>query len=141
MESMFAYCLELTDVNLSGFVTSKVTNMSNMFACCNVLPKLDVTMFDTSKVTNMREMFALCNYLETLDLSSFNTSKVTNTYHMFYGSDFLKTIYVGNGWNMSSVTDSTEMFLNALRLQGKISYNPSYLDKTYATVDYYLTKK
>ena len=57
--------------------------MTYMFYCCNNLTNLDVSHFDTSKVTNMSSMFVYCNELPSLDLSSFDTSKLISRTNMF----------------------------------------------------------
>lgn len=50
----------LVKADLSGWDTSKVTDMSFMFRHCESLTALDVSNFDTSKVTNMSCMFDGC---------------------------------------------------------------------------------
>lgn len=80
---LFCRCSSLRSLDLSGFDTSKVTDMSIMFASCASLTHLDLSGFDTSKVTSMELMFANCTSLTSLDLSSFDTSKVTTMKDMF----------------------------------------------------------
>ena len=48
-----------------------------MFDGCSRLSSLDVSGFDTSGVTDMTNMFNACTRLTGLDLSGFDTSKVT----------------------------------------------------------------
>ncbi len=52
--------------------------MTRMFYCCRILTQLDVSNFDTSNVTNMSSMFFGCANLSQLDVSNFDTSNVTN---------------------------------------------------------------
>ena len=79
MQSMFYNCSKLTSLDVSGFDTSRVTNMSSMFFGCSKLTSLDVTGLDTSKVTNMYQMFRGCSSLTSLTLpESFDTSSVTD---------------------------------------------------------------
>jgi len=77
-----------------------------------------------------------CNSLTELYLSSFDTSKVTNTGYMFEQARNLKTIYVSNIWNLSNVTDSTNMFMHSSSLVGEsgTKFTYSYTDKTYARI-------
>ena len=82
---MFRTCSALTNIDLSGFDTSNVTNMNYMFQSCNVLETVDLSNFDTSKVTNMRSMFYMCRNLKKLDISNFDTSKATD-FSYFFGS-------------------------------------------------------
>ena len=118
--------------------TSEVTNMAWMFGYCERLTSLDLSHFNTSKVTNMGEMFDHCMSLTSLDLSSFNTSKVTEMDYMFADCINLRTLYVGNAWSTSAVTNSTDMFYNCASLVGGrgTTYNDSNpKDKTYAHID------
>ncbi len=68
-------------VDLSGFQTGNVTDMSGMF-CLPEVMALDVSGFDTSKVTAMKDMFDLPE-VTALDVSALNTSKVTDMSGMF----------------------------------------------------------
>ena len=89
----------LTKIDLSGWDTSNVTDMSGMFKDCSSLTNLDVSGFDTSKVTGMSSMFQNCHSLTSLDVSSFDTSKVNSYYSfasMFYGCSSLKTLDLSN---------------------------------------------
>ena len=137
MYGMFYECGSLRSLDLSSFNTSKVTNMACMFESCNNLSNLDLSSFNTSKVTSMGYMFECCDGLRSLDLSSFNTSQVTNMSSMFSNIINLQTIYVGNGWSTAAVTYSDDMFYNCTSLVGGqgTTYNPSYIDKTYAHID------
>ena len=82
MSSMF-FGSKFTQINLDGVDTSNVTNMSFMFAECSELTSLDVSGFDTSKVTNMDNMFYACYKLTGLDISGFDTKNVTSMAGMF----------------------------------------------------------
>ncbi len=109
MSSMFSGCEGLTSLDVDGFDTSNVTNMSFMFADCSGLTSLDVTGFDTSKVTNMLFMFADCSGLTSLDVTGFDTSKVTNMSFMFTRCSDLTSLDVSK-FNTSNVTDMRSMF-------------------------------
>ena len=89
----------LTTIDLSGWDTSKVTDMGEMFQNCSSLTSLDVSGFDTSSVTSMGSMFKNCSSLTSLDVSSFNTSKVnsyTSFVNMFSGCNSLKSLDLSN---------------------------------------------
>lgn len=64
--------------------------MARIFRGCKLLTNLDISNFDTSKVTNMSGMFNGCGSLTNLDLSNFNTSNVTDMSNMFYNSGSLR---------------------------------------------------
>ena len=109
MQYMFAYCYNLSSVDLSDLDTSKVTNMANMFCDCDSLSSVDVSGFDTSNVTDMSCMFYSCNNLSSVDLSSFDTGNVTNMDVMFMYCERLSSVDV-SGFDTSNVTDMSYMF-------------------------------
>ena len=108
MKNMFFICLNLLSLDVSGWDTSNVTDMSYMFSNCS-LATLDLSGWDTSNVTNMRRMFIDCRSLATLDVSGWNTSKVTDMHYMFYACLNLLSLDV-SGWDTSNVTDMNNMF-------------------------------
>ena len=109
MEYMFYNCSSLTSLDLSNFNTSNVTNMQSMFSGCSSLTSLDLSAFNTSKVTDMYCMFQNCSSLTSLDLSSFDTSKVTKMQGMFGGCSSLTSLDLSN-FNTSNVTSMSAMF-------------------------------
>ncbi|WP_027727938.1 BspA family leucine-rich repeat surface protein [Treponema sp. C6A8] len=114
---------------------------SSMFDGCPNYETIDLSGFDTSRVTNMSEMFANCKKLTELDLSDFDTSKVTNMSKMFYmpgeSNTALTKITVSSGFVTTAVTASDEMFAYCALLIGGsgTTYNSSVIDKTYAHID------
>lgn len=122
-------------LDVSHFNTSKVTNMNYMFSFVGT-DKLDLTNFDTSNVESMNYMFSN-NRFESIDISSFNTSKVTSMKNMFSGNLFLNNIFVSNKFDISNVTESTDMFKDVSNLVGGsgTKYDSNYIDKTYARID------
>jgi len=105
---MFSYCQKLTNLNLSNFNTSDVTNMEGMFYYCPKLVSLDLSSFDTSSVTNMSYMFSDCELLATLDVSSFNTNNVTSINGMFLSCCSLVSLDLSS-FDMSKVTNANTM--------------------------------
>jgi len=138
MSSMFSACSKLTGLDLSHFDTSKVKYMTSMFNGCSGLSSLDLSSFNTSNVTGMSYMFYGCSGLTSLDLSTFNTAKVTRMDYMFYGCSGLTTIYVGGEWSTILVSISESMFYGCTKLKGMngTSYSSSYVDGTYARIDW-----
>ena len=137
MDHMFTYCSNLTSLDLAGFNTANVTSMVGLFMHCYQLADIDLGSFNTAKVSDMQLMFYSCSKLKVLDLSSFNTSAVTATKWMFDGCSELTTIVVGDGWNVSNVTNSVEMFSRCPKLVGGAGtiYDADHVDKEYAHVD------
>ncbi len=136
MDYMFNGCSSLTSVDLSNFNPS-CCSMSWMFSGCSSLVSLDLSSFDTSLVTNMNNMFAQCTNLTCLDLSSFITSRVTDMFRMFFVCVNLKTIFVGEGWTTSAVTNSEGMFSSCRSLVGGAgtTFDPDHVDAAYAHID------
>ncbi len=117
MSRMFAYYAykrtyssPVTDLDLSGFRTLNVENMSGMFDSMAYVQNLDISSFRTSNVTDMSRMFAQCVNLRTLNgVGGFDTGNVTNMSHMFAGCKSLKGIEVSD-FDTSSVTNMNGMF-------------------------------
>uniref|UniRef100_UPI0027E2EADE BspA family leucine-rich repeat surface protein n=3 Tax=Prevotella sp. TaxID=59823 RepID=UPI0027E2EADE len=107
---MFAYCSQLSSLNLSNFNTTNVKNMSCMFYSCKNLSSLNLyESFNTANVTDMSYMFAYCSQLSSLNLSNFNTTKVKNMYSMFYYCSQLSSLDLSN-FNTANVKNMSYMF-------------------------------
>ena len=119
MNSLFTGCYSLTKLNLPyNFVTQSVTDISHMFDGCTNLNSIQgLDKFNTSSVTDMSYMFRWDYEMKDLNLSNFVTSKVTNMKEMFNkgsGNSFEKLDL--QKFNMSNVTDTTDMFANNNKL-------------------------
>ena len=143
MSNLFFDTYKLTNIDVSGFDTSNVTDMSGMFKYCSIT-SIDVSRFNTTKVTDMSSMFEGCDDLTSLDLSSFDTSNVKDMSEMFsyvYSILILKkgivTIYVSDRWNTNAVTKSSDMFKGVVNLVGGngTTYDSNKVDKEYARID------
>lgn len=115
MQDMFLGCWNLNAIDLTGFNTSNVCNMSSMFGS-TPMQQLDVSMFETSNVTNMAGMFANCENLQYLDLSSFDTAKVDSMSSMF-GNCYALTHIDLSSFNTRNVTDMNGLFYRCRSLQ------------------------
>ena len=113
MSSMFEGCSGLTTLNLANLKAGSVTDMSNMLKDCTSLTSLTLTGFETNSTTsvNMAGLFENCSSLPALNLSAFNTSKAISMARMFKGCASLTTANF-NLTNVStaSVTDISSMF-------------------------------
>ncbi|VTU69944.1 hypothetical protein [Lactobacillus sp. CBA3605] [Leuconostoc pseudomesenteroides] len=87
MYRMFFRTPELTNLTLTNFKTTNVTDMSAMFYRLSVysggVTSLDLSNWDVTKVTDFTSMFEEAHYLRTLDMSNWNTSNATvsNMFH------------------------------------------------------------
>ena len=109
MSSMFSYCTQLEDLNLSGWDTSQVQDMGAMFIRCSQLKDLNLSGWNTSQVQDMSFMFLECSQLKDLNLSGWNTSQVQDMSLMFRNCSQLKELDL-SGWNTSQVQDMLWMF-------------------------------
>lgn len=131
--------MQLTSIDISLLDTSECTSMQATFDILDAKTggyvNLDVSHFDTSNVTNMRDMFN-ATQVQTLDLSSFDTSNVIDMAGMFKDC-MAETIYASALFDTSSVTNSTDMFLDATHIVGgnQTTYSSSHIDKEYARID------
>ncbi len=105
MSDMFYSCRSLTNLDVSGFDTGSVTNMSGIFSACSGLESLDVSGCDTGMVTDMRDMFWCCSGLKRLDLSGFDTGMVTDMNRMFFGCESLTNLDVSGFDCLSASSD------------------------------------
>lgn len=145
MNGMFEGCSGLDTLDLSHFNTRYVrkSGFNYMFNGCSSLSSLDVSNFTTDKPSMQLDgLFKGCSSLQTLDLSSFNTGLANSATDMFDGCSALRTIYVSDLFRFKNGVSSSNMFRNCHLLKGAISFEPSTIDKTYASYVWgYLTKK
>ena len=87
---------ESTNLDLSKFNTSEITNMSFMFCNCKNLKSLNISNFNTSNVIRMECMFWNCENLKELDISSFYIDNTKILDNMFWNCRSLKTLKVSS---------------------------------------------
>ncbi len=117
IRGMFSGCSSLASLDLSGFDTSGVVDMSFMFSGCSSLASLDLSGFDTANVKDMVGMFRDCSKLEKINLSSFNTANVKggSDYYdggmsfMFYNCSSLTSLDLST-FDTTNVTSTYNMF-------------------------------
>lgn len=116
--------------------TSQVEDMIQMFYKCSRLGELDLTAFNTGRVRDMSYMFYDCDYLNHLDLSTFDTKNAYMT-DIFSGCSNLSTIKVSQAFQVNQTPADIPLFANCERLVGEkgTSYDPNYVDKSYARID------
>ena len=104
---MFYVCSSLTSLELSNFVTSQVTSMTEMFYCCSSLTTLNLSNFNTSQVTKMDNMFYNCIHLEYINLENFDESKLgdgeNNYRNMFYNIPENAVICINENRTMNKI--------------------------------------
>lgn len=113
---MFHNCERLKEIDLNNFSTSNVTDMSSMFEYCKALAQLDLSNFNTSRVVNMCNMFSGCSNLTMLNLSNFNTNNVITMAYMFFDCKALTSIYISDEWNINNVHSTGTAFIGCRSL-------------------------
>ena len=96
--------------NLTGWDTSKITDMSYMFASCSVAG-LDLSRWDMSSCTNINGMFSGTTNLFSIDLSAWDTSSIEDMGSVFSSSS-VTDVDLSN-WDTSSAVDMSWMFANS----------------------------
>ena len=80
-----------------------------MFSDCSSLTSLDLSGFDTSKVTDMNHMFTNCFKLTSLDVSNFTFVEGGNFYDVFWSVGY--SIYAETGEKVVVTVASDEGFI------------------------------
>ena len=80
---MFFDDSNITEIDLSQFVTSSIISMAYMFSGLSNITSLNLSNFDTTSVQAMNGMFRGCKKLLSLNLSSFDTPLITDFGDMF----------------------------------------------------------
>ena len=117
---VFYNCKSLTSIDVSKWVTSKVTNMRKMFCGCLSLTSLDVSNFDTSNVTDIGGMFENLNSLQSLNISNFDTRKVTlivGDYGFISSSSLLTLDMSGDNFTFENVKSFGRYIANTPKLR------------------------
>lgn len=165
MQCAFKNCTSLTDIDVSGFNTSSVTNMESaffaipaatidvskwdvssvtdmryMFRACNKVTNLDLSEWNPASVTRMKEMFRGCSKISGLDLSTFDTKNVTDMSMIFYQCGNLVTIYASDKFVTTAVNETDErLFYQCFKLKGgagsMVDSGNTLIGKLYARID------
>jgi len=105
MDRAFRRCYEFNNPSITGWDTSKVTNMSQMFDSADKFNQ-DISNWDTSNVTDMTSMFE-STYLFNQPIGSWDVGKVQSMYQMLY-----------NVYNPQNSTAAFDQDLGAWRMSG-----------------------
>ena len=129
MDWMFSGYSNLPSLDLSNFDTRNVTSMRGMFNACKGIGSLDLSNFNTQNVTDMCCMFWGCSELTSLDLTNFDTQNVKDMSAMFIDCSNLTTIYVGDKFVTTNVSNGSNMFAGCEKLK---NYDRSKTNHNYA---------
>ena len=129
MDWMFSGYSNLPSLDLSNFDTWNVTSMRGMFNACKGIGSLGLSNFNTQNVTDMCCMFWTCSELTSLDLTNFDTQNVKDMSAMFIDCSNLTTIYVGDKFVTTNVSNGSNMFAGCEKLK---NYDRSKTNHNYA---------
>ncbi len=102
LTATFANNSKLINLNLDGWNTLNVTKMIGMFQNDSLLQNVNLDRWTAPNVTDMQAMFNGCNSLTELNLDDWDVHSVTNLTNMFAGCSSLAKISMNN-WNLENV--------------------------------------
>ena len=109
-------------IDISGWDTSNVINMSYMFNRCTKLKKIiGIENLDVSKLKTTKIMFYGCKNLVELDLTNWNTISLENMSYMFCNCANLKIIKNIENWQLPNIKDVSYMFYYCAKLDVDLS--------------------
>ena len=115
MSGMFSFS-NIPNLDLAYLNTSNVKSMRSMFEGGRYYPSLDLARFDTRRVEDFNSMFRGINIdSRTLDVSSFDTSNATSLGLMFDGTNLTGNLNLSN-FNTSKAIDMSNMFSSSVLL-------------------------
>lgn len=115
MSYMFLGSTGVTDEIVKHLSTDKVTTMAYMFAESDV-EYLDLSHFVTEKLTSVESMFESCELLEGVEMLGWDFSNVADFTNMFSGCTELSGIYSSEDWNVSEDAAGFDMFMDCFSL-------------------------
>lgn len=127
MYGMFQGATKITNMDLSEWNTSGLTDLRNTFRTMTSLESLNLANWDVSNVENMYGLFHSAINLTNLDLTGWvSSSKLINTANMFAVNAKITTLNLA-GWDISSVTSMSYMFhgMNSLKNLDLTGWEPS----------------
>ena len=93
---LFCDCSNVRTLNLTGWNTKHITDMSHMFYGCTKLEQIKgLENLNVKNVESMKEMFNGCESLTKLDLSKWKTAKPVNVEPSFENPSNRKYVYFG----------------------------------------------
>lgn len=98
LDSLFADCIYLTNVDIADWNTDKVISCPDMFNGCRMIPNIDLSHWDTRNITNTSRMFYGCTNLRVLNLDGWNTQSVKIMTNMFEVCALITTLNLGPGF-------------------------------------------
>lgn len=108
---------KLTSINLAGWDTSHVTDLSGAFLYCGSLRTvIGLEQFNTEKVTDMTAVFYGTAF-SSLDVSNFSSASLTEMLWMFGGMRNVTSIKLGSKFDAALVQNFRALFVYSPKLE------------------------
>ena len=107
--NMFSGCKDISEIDVSNFNFSTVTDFSSMFSRCSNLTSISFSNFYAPKAKFFDYMFSNCSRLGSIDLSNFKMSSPLLTQYMFNNCTSLSSINLSN-FRTSNIVSMDRLF-------------------------------
>lgn len=107
-DKMFSNCQSLAFLDVNNWDMISGCSLNGMFSYSGITD-IDLSKWDTSNISNLSNLFFNCRKLKQIDLHTWNTKSVSTCYWLFRGCSSLEFINI-DGWNTCNVYDMDRMF-------------------------------
>lgn len=115
VSSMFIGCRNLSSIILNGDGFGRTIHMNHMFKDCSSLTTLPD--FTLSNTIDTNSMFEGCSSLTTVDISGYGVWRIENMSRMFYGCSNLTSVSIFDfSYNKTKTQDMSGMFYGCSNL-------------------------
>lgn len=130
-DKMFSNCKSLSFLDVNSWNMISGYSLNNMFAYSGITD-IDLSKWNTSNISDLSNLFFNCKRLKQIDLHTWNTESVKTCYWLFRGCESLEFINI-DGWNTCNVYDMDRMFgecQNLITIKGLNKLNTSNVQFT-----------
>lgn len=107
-DKMFSNCQSLAFLDVNNWDMISGCSLNSMFSYSGITD-IDLSKWDTSNISNLSNLLFNCTKLKQIDLHTWNTKSVSTCYWLFRGCSSLEFINI-DGWNTCNVYDMDRMF-------------------------------
>lgn len=117
MNGLFKNCHSVTSIDVTGWNTASVTDMSNLFNTSSLLTEIKgLQGLDLSSVTTISSMFYYCSKITSIDVAGWNTGSISNMGSLFEYCSVLTEINGIENFDTKNLTDMSRLFANCSKL-------------------------
>ena len=114
--SMFSYCENLVDIDVSGMDTSSVTDAFQMFFACPRLRSIDLSNWKAPKLVDVRQMFCWDKELVSVKFINHTAGALSYLSDLFFGCESLTTVDISKVvLNNNPSTNPSQTLLRAFQ--------------------------